>query len=141
MFTVAVLQQQGNQHLQQMNMNNIQYNQLMQQTNSMNSGGGNNIFSQPPPTSAPPALPMPQMPPITSNISQVWSNCPPAQIQTVIPPPPAPPPNPLVPQIEAINVQQSTLREQIMQSEKNLQAQHSVITTPHSQLPLIRNCL
>lgn len=32
----------------------------------------------------------------------------------------------LTPQIEAINVQQIKLREQIIQSEKNLQAQHQV---------------
>lgn len=34
--------------------------------------------------------------------------------------------NPNTTQIEAINVQQNTLREQIRQSEQNLQAQHSV---------------
>lgn len=34
-------------------------------------------------------------------------------------------------QIEAINTQQMKLREQIIQSEKNLQAQHQVLTSNH----------
>lgn len=38
-------------------------------------------------------------------------------------------PNQLNGQIDAINMQQSTLREQIIQSEQNLSAQHGVIIT------------
>jgi hypothetical protein len=37
----------------------------------------------------------------------------------------------LAAQIEAINTQQMKLREQIIQSEKNLQAQHQVYSSTH----------
>lgn len=55
--------------------------------------------------------------------------------RTHCPPPPMPPtmnlamppnPNMLAMQIEGLNVQQNTLKEQIQQSEQNLQAQHTV---------------
>lgn len=42
--------------------------------------------------------------------------------------------NPNTTQIEAINVQQNTLREQIRQSEQNLQAQHAVSFVCHFQI-------
>ena len=50
---------------------------------------------------------------------QIWS-APPQQQQQ-------PPPINFSSQIETVNVQQMKLRDQIMQSEKNLQAQHQVI--------------
>lgn len=57
------------------------------------------------------------------------TSCPPPPIppnMNPVGPPPGPNPNMLALQIESLNGQQITLREQIMQSEQNLQAQHTV---------------
>ncbi|XP_055619034.1 calcium homeostasis endoplasmic reticulum protein [Toxorhynchites rutilus septentrionalis] len=65
-----------------------------------------------------------QQPSQNNQIPQIWSNPPPAQA--------AQPQQPVISaqisaQIETIATQQSTLREQIRQSELNLQAQHGVL--------------
>lgn len=67
---------------------------------------------------------MPQQP--LNNFQQqqqqhIWSNNGAAPQQN------QPPPVNFTVQIESINAQQMKLRDQIMQSEKNLQAQHQVI--------------
>ena len=51
-----------------------------------------------------------------SGLAQVWTST----------PPPTAPPNAVNAQIEALNIQQNSLRDQIRQSEQNLQAQHGV---------------
>lgn len=54
------------------------------------------------------------------------TSCPPPPIPPNVGPPPPGNPSVLAMQIESLNGQAATLREQIMQSEQNLQAQHTV---------------
>lgn len=65
----------------------------------------------------------------SNQMPQIWSNPPPGpQVAPQQPPPPQPAINAqIAAQIEAITTQQNALREQIRQSDINLQAQHGVL--------------